>query len=102
MGRVLGNDPNDGFEVPIREFHSFGPQLRVVLNEAFDELDVVVLAVNRQIVFAIDVDLDLEEGFEIFDVTVVRSEKLGDAVADPNAFFHLLRRIITWSFAGIA
>ena len=63
---------------------------------------MVVIAINCQVVFAVDMDLDLQEGFEIFDVTVVRSEKLGDAVADPNALFHLLRRIITWSFLGIA
>jgi hypothetical protein len=34
------------------------------------------------------VDLNLKEGLEIFDVSVVRSKKLGDPVADPNAFLH--------------
>jgi small subunit ribosomal protein S20 len=63
-------------------------------------LDVVIFAVNGQIVFTVDVDLDLEEGLEIFDITVVGSEKLGDPVADPNALFHLLRGIIARRFLG--
>ena len=57
-------------------------------NEAFDQLHVVVVAINCQIVFAVNVDLDFEEGFEVLDVTVVCSKKLGDTVADPNTFLH--------------
>ena len=49
---------------------------------------MMIVAVDCQIVFAIDMNLDLEERFEIFDVSVVRSKKLGNPVADSNAFFH--------------
>jgi hypothetical protein len=48
----------------------------------------VIIPINGQIVFIVDVNLNFKEGFEVFDVTVVRSKKLGDPVADPNAFLH--------------
>ena len=47
-------------------------------------------------------NLDLKEGFEILDISIVRSEKLGNTIADPNAFFHpaftYLSPIIAWGF----
>jgi hypothetical protein len=48
----------------------------------------VVVAINCEIVFSVDMNLNFEEGFEIFDVAVVCSKKLGDTVADPNTFLH--------------
>ena len=52
------------------------------------QLNVLVLTVDCEIVFAVDMNLNFEERLEIFDISVVRPEKLGDAVADSNAFLH--------------
>src|SRR5207249_6899306 len=40
-------------------------------------------------------NLNFEERLEIFDISVVRSEKLGDAVADSNAFLHPTYRYLS-------
>src|SRR5262252_1612452 len=86
--RVLGNDANDRFQIAVGELHPFRTKLRVIFHEAFDEFDIVIVPINGQIVLVVDVNLNFQEGFEVFDVTVVRSKKLGDPVADPNAFLH--------------
>ena len=76
------------FKIAVSELHAFGTELRIVLDQPFDQLDIVIIAVNGQIIFAVDVNLNFKEGFEIFDVSVVCSKKFGDPVADPNAFLH--------------
>src|SRR5262249_48146412 len=88
LRRVFGNDPDYRFQITVTELHTFRAQLRVVLDQTLDELDLIVIAVDCEIILTIDMNLNFEEGLEIFDVSVVRSEKLGDTVADSNAFLH--------------
>jgi hypothetical protein len=72
-------------------FANFTPSARAGCSRTpiVPPIDIAVLAVNCQIIFAVNVDMNLQEGLEIPEISVVRSKKFGDPVADPNTFFIL-------------